>query len=137
MYQTRSLPWILFFPGIDPLPHAVVVYEILDKDLRFAAPTLLGLVPAPDEPVHELVDSAHLADVEATAGHHLRVREGELAHLAEECRGALDRGQLWGRRREAKRRHRGWLPRRHRGQRQRVRCLRHNLRSGQIVRSVS
>ena len=87
----RSLPWILFFPGIDPLPHAVVVYEILDKDLRFAAPTLLGLVPAPDEPVYQHVDGALLADVEAAAGHHLRIREEELTHLAEERRGARER----------------------------------------------
>ena len=73
----------------------MAVDEVLDEDLLVAAPALLGLVPAPDDPVDELVNGAQFADVDAAAGHHLRVREGELTHTAEERRGARERRQLW------------------------------------------
>ena len=38
----KHLPRILFLPGIDPRPHAVVVDQVPDADLRLAPPALLG-----------------------------------------------------------------------------------------------
>ena len=78
----------------------MAVDEVLDGDLFAAVPALLCLVSASDETVNELVNGTHFADVKATAWHHLRVREGKLADLAEEHIGAWERCQLRGRRPE-------------------------------------
>ena len=78
----------------------MAVDEVLDGDLFAAVPAFLGLVSTPDESVNELVDGTHFADVEATAWHHLRIREGKLADLAKEHIGAWERCQIRGRRPE-------------------------------------